>query len=447
MPGTHGATGLFWSAPMPSDSDFTAEDPLAFDYLGQQIGLWLFPGFTTRTSRAQYYAVVLYGLHLAQRAIETYGLPADDDTRTRLFERWERFWALATLESREGVIERGHDDSMRGIRGARRAWKPGNGPLPLDFELISRQSELGGLGAYLSSLRLHQLVGPGSLRVTPLAGDIVDAFWSEKGARDMARTYENHVLTAMNPKATTWKRVGKSGLLTLAGLGIRSRLSSIHAPERAAQRERLWNVLFKHAKDAGTPQLASSLIAAHAKGISEPEPLLAGMARGQWGLHAADLRQRAELGLAFGRLARWLLDAFNRAYRHVDEHGWNCETASASSAAFPREQDDLLRTLSTALTGCELGSRLDGLAFHGQGFMALVRSLGRGSATDRLRRLLHYHGQVQKTRRGAAPWLQEDGGRLVMKLPGYTGHRAPADFPPLKLHTVRQLLFDLDRLR
>jgi hypothetical protein len=60
--------GLFWSAPLAIDSDFTAEDPLALDYLSQQVGLWLFRGFTTRTSRAQYYAVVLYGLHLAEKA-------------------------------------------------------------------------------------------------------------------------------------------------------------------------------------------------------------------------------------------------------------------------------------------------------------------------------------------------------------------------------------------
>ena len=50
---------LYWSAPLDVDSDFTAEDPLALDYLGQQVGLWLFPGFTTRTGRAQNFAMVL----------------------------------------------------------------------------------------------------------------------------------------------------------------------------------------------------------------------------------------------------------------------------------------------------------------------------------------------------------------------------------------------------
>ena len=168
--------GLFWSEPLSVESDFKKEDPLALDYLGQQVGLWLFRGFTTRTDRAQYYAVVLYGLHLADKAVRKYGYSGDDGTRVRLFERWERFWALATFEFRDGDLERGDEDAMRGVRGATRAWRGGNTPLPLDFPLISRQSELGGLGAYLSSLREYGLVFPGSLRVTPVAREMLDSF-------------------------------------------------------------------------------------------------------------------------------------------------------------------------------------------------------------------------------------------------------------------------------
>lgn len=436
--------GLFWSAPVPFDSEFTAEDPLAFDYLGQQVGLWLFPGFTTRTSRAQYYAVVLYGLHMVQRAIETFGLAGDDEVRTRLFERWERCWALATLEFRSGELDRGDPDAMRGVRGARRAWFAGDRALPLDFELISRQSELGGLGAYLSSLRHHQLVGPGSLRVTPVAKDIIDAFWSERGQRDMAATYEEYILAGMQPNAKTWARA--SGRLTLEGLGRRSRLSSISEERRAAQRERLWNVLFAKAQDKGTLQLANCLVAANGDGVQDSEPLLEGMAQGRWGALDPDVRQRAELGLAFGRAARVLLERFNRAYRHVDEDGWNSDPAAVAAAAFPREGDEELRRVTTALADSAGGSRIDNLTFHGRGFMTLARTLGDGAAADRLQRLLRYHGQVQQTRRGAAPWLKQEPGRLVMQLPGYTGHRSPAAFPPLKLNTVRQLLTDLGRM-
>jgi hypothetical protein len=106
---------MFWSAPHALDSDFTPEDPLALDYLGQQVGLWLFKGFTTRTSRAQNYAVVLYGLDLADKAVQKYEYSSNDETRLRLFERWERFWALATLEFRNGAISRGDEDAMRGV--------------------------------------------------------------------------------------------------------------------------------------------------------------------------------------------------------------------------------------------------------------------------------------------------------------------------------------------
>ncbi len=438
--------GLFWSAPTSIDSDFTADDPLALDYLNQQIGLLLFPGFTTRTNRAQYYAVVLYGLHVVQRAIEKYGLAGDDDTRMRLFERWERCWALATMEYRQGEIDRGDPDAMRGVRGVKRAWFKGTKHLPLDFELISRQSELGGLGAYLSSLRFHQLVGQGSLRVTPLAQDIVDAFWSEKQVRDMSAIYEEYVLAGMKPDVKTWARTNTSGRLTLKGLGLRSSLSSITEQKRTAQQERLWNILFALARNKGPLLLAQQLIAANDEGVQDPESLLDGMLRDRWGRLDADVKQLVALSLSFGRVARSLLNCFNKAYRHVQEDGWNSDYGAVAESAFSRESEEELGELTRALMNSPPVSRIDGLPFHGPGFMSLVRSIGDGSAIDKLQSVLSFHGQVQLTRRGAAPWLKRERSRLIMQLPGYSGFHTPAPFPPLKLNTVRQLLRDLGRL-
>ena len=251
--------GLFWSEPLAVDSDFKKEDPLALDYLGQQVGLWLFPGFTTRTNRAQYYAVVLYGLHLADVATKKYGYPGNAETRTRLFERWERFWALATLEFRNGALEQGDEDAMRGVRGAIRVWKPGSGPLPLDFPLISRQSELGGLGAYLSSLREYGLVSSDSLRPTPAAQGMLECFWSEQGERSWSQVYESYALKALELKSRNIAR--SSGRLTLSGLGKRSRLSSLVQRARTAQQKRLWNALFISATDDSTLPLARQLVA------------------------------------------------------------------------------------------------------------------------------------------------------------------------------------------
>ena len=54
---------LTWNTRLEDDADFLPLDPLALDYLGQQVGLWLFPALTTRTDRAQYFAVVIYGLY------------------------------------------------------------------------------------------------------------------------------------------------------------------------------------------------------------------------------------------------------------------------------------------------------------------------------------------------------------------------------------------------
>ncbi|WP_428261671.1 hypothetical protein [Haliangium sp.] len=436
--------GVFWSAPLPPDSDFTAEDPLALDYLAQQVGLWLFPGFTTRTSRAQDYAVVLYGLHLADKAIHAYGYRSDDDTRTLLYERWERFWALATLQCRDGKLPRGDEDAMRGIRGATRAWFPGTKPLPLDFPLISRQSELGGLGAYLTSLRAYGLLSPGSLRVAPAAHEIVAAFWSEPGERDWSHLYHAYALSALDLGAKTIPR--SRGRLTLAGLGRRSRLSSLVRRARRAQQERLWHALFLAARDGSTLALAERVIAAHEDGVSASEHILAGLLRGRWSGLSADTRNKVEVALAFGRLSRVLLGRFNRAYGYVHDHGWVADVDAVAEAAFPRQDAKELQAACGAVLAARDGSRFSKLQYHGPGLISLLSKLHASGPDDSLRHLLGFHHQVQRSRRGGGAWVREEQGKLVMKVAGYSGHASEPGFPPLKLNVIRRLLTDLGRI-
>jgi hypothetical protein len=436
--------GLFWSAPHALDSDFTAEDPLALDYLGQQVGLWLFRGFTTRTSRAQNYAVVLYGLDLADKSVRRYKYPSDDETRTRLFERWEKFWALATLEFRKGQIARGDEDAMRGVRGATRAWFAGESPLSLDFPLISRQSELGGLGAYLTSLREYGLVFPGSLRVTPAAREILDAFWSEPGKRDWSQLYEDYALSALDLDSSTIAR--SSGHLTLAGLGQRSRLSSLDHCGRTKQQERLWNALFVASRDGSTLPLAEHLILAHAEGIDDPDALLDGMLEGRWGELASDIINKVEVALAFGRLARELLQRFDRAYGYVDGHGWVADFRAVAEEAFPDSEATQLRSLCSGLLSAHEGRRFRNLQFHGPEFLTLSAKLSSSHATESLNHLLVFHRAVQRSRRGGGAWLRDEQGKLVIQVAGYNGYKSVTGFPGLKLNVVRQLLADLGRL-
>lgn len=228
------ARSFFWTAPASDTGEMTSEDPLGLDYVAQQVGLLMLPALTTRSTRAQAYAMVLYGLALAERGVDRYGYANTEEKKRELFERWERFWALATLEYRRGPLPRGDRDTMRGIRGAKAAWRPGDGPLPLDFALISRQEELGNLGAYLAPLRRSGLVRDGDVRPTPAALEILESFWDEPGDNRHRGRYEEYALAALEPDRTRIER--KHGNLTLARVGERSRLkSAIVSPSPEAQ--------------------------------------------------------------------------------------------------------------------------------------------------------------------------------------------------------------------
>jgi hypothetical protein len=404
------------------DSDFTAEDPLALDYLAQQVGLWLFRGFTTRTARAQNYVVVAYGLRLAEKAVDRYGYPGDDETRTRLFERWERFWALATLECRGGQLARGDEDAMRGVRGATRAWFPGPAPLPLDFPLISRQNELGGLGAYLSSLRDYGQVFSGSLRVTLAAHPLLAAFWCEKGERDSAGQYEDYALEALDLGTSKIKR--QRGRLTLAGVGKASRLSSLVRRSRTKQQTRLWEILFLGARDDSTLPIAERLIAAHEAGVVEPEPFCERALAGQWGSLPPAVAGKMSVALAFGRAARELLGRFDRACGYLDQHGCVADIDAVARASFPAGEMGTLRSAAAAVLDASESRRFRKLQFHGPDFLTLLAKLTEAGPRPCLELLLLFHRAVQRTRRGGGAWLREDQDKLVVQVPGYNGYYA-----------------------
>lgn len=435
---------LYWSAPFDVDSDFTAEDPLALDYLGQQVGLWLFPGFTTRTGRAQNYAMVLYGLHLAELACRQYDVAPSDETRTEFFQRWERFWALATLEANGGPLPRGDDDAMRGVRGAARAWFEGASPLPLDFPLISRQSELGSLGAYLSSLRTYGLVFPGTLRPTPAAKAITDAFWDEPDSNLAVPQYEDYALATLDPNRRTIDR--KRGRLTLRKVGKMSRLSSLLRLERTDQQERLWRALFVNARDETTLPLAEQLIDSAGGESVDAETLLEGMQEGRWGVLTPALLEKVQAAVVFGRLAQELLERFNRAYQHAQDAGWVCSYEAAAQAAFPSDDAGRLWAACKAVLESPASSTFRGLAFHGPAMMRLLPDLHAADSTTALDRLLHFHRAVQRSRRGGGSWLRRQDDKLIVQVTSYNGYKFEAQFPGFKLGVVKRLLRDLGRV-
>lgn len=433
---------LFWGAPLSVDAEFSPEDPLALDYLGQQMGLWLLPRFTTRTGRAQYYAVVVYGLYLAERALNEYGEPADDATRRTFFERWERFWALSVLEALDGAMDRGHPDGMRGIQGAKRSWRPGDSALNLQFTLISRQSELGGLGAYLSSLRESGLVIDGTLRPSPLAQELIESFWGEPKERDQRNSYEGYALMAMNPKQSTVPR--KNGKLTLARLGRESRLTAIRT--RPDQQARLHERLFGSGADPNARELEGLVRSAAQAGVLSSRDILEGAIDGQFGTISSGMKSLLRGALAFGDVAQGLLSFFNRAYGAVWRSGWMKARADVALAALSAVEYDELQAVCRTMMEREMAVALRNLPVHGAGFVRLVSQLTATPRSQALDALLAFHSQVQRDRRGAGSWLTADGDHLMIGLGSYNQQGMPAPYPDFKLSVVRSLLTDLGRI-
>jgi hypothetical protein len=434
---------LCWVAPVAESSELATEDPLAFEYIAQQVGLKMLPALTTRSSRAQAFAMVLYGLDLAERAIAEYGAPATDESRRLLFERWERFWALATMEYRDGVLLRGDTDAMRGVRGATTAWRPGNGPLALDYPLISRQQELGNLGAYLSPLRRAGLVHDGTLKPTPAALDIIDAFWDEPTNRSRSR-YDDFAMRALDRGRTKIERI--SANLTLKRVGEASSLSALTRRKRVAQQGRLFDALFQQARDTTTLAMVAIVDAAARARVYDSDQILDGAIAGRFGAVAPDLRDLLITARRVGDATDAMLSAFDRIYTALHSRGWNAPAAAIALEALDSPMLTRLRTVCAGLLSSPRAAEVRTLPMHGGACMRLAEELTSADAASALDALLRYHATVQRERRRGEGWIRTDGSTLVLLVTSYTARPDADRFPPFKLGTVRSLLIDTGRL-
>ncbi len=436
------ADALFWGQRPADDSEFTPEDPLALAYLAQQVGLWLLPTLTTRTSRAWYYAVVLYGLHLAEQALSAYGLPDQDDRRVELFERWERFWALAVLESRDGQLGASHPDGMRGIRGAKRAWAPGDAPLRLDFNLIARQSELGGLGAYLSSLRSVGLVLPGTLRPAPAATEIIERFWDSTENRSRAEGFARYALSVLDPKAVRLPR--RFDGLSLAGVGKRARLTAI--ADRPDLQQRLHHLLVVERTDALSRRWMECIEAAAHASVRSPRDVVSATLDGHYGDVSASLRDHLEFARVFGDLFRALLGRFDALYDCARKAGWIALRSHVAQTALAGSEAHTLRAACTAVLQHPLAAKMARLPAHGAALLQLARSLADASSEQILEQLVGYHHRVQRERSRGSGWIRVEGERVIVDLATYGADPEGATFPTFKVDVVQSLLRDLGRM-
>ena len=435
---------LTWSAPRLEASDFTPEDPLAIDHLHQQLGNQLWPAFTTRTGRAFYYVMVCYGLFTVDALLHHHGVPATDDNRRSWFERWERLWALAICAHHNGAIPSG--DAMRGRNGVLRAWNTSGGRRPLDYRLISRQLELGALGAYRSSLVDHGLLSAGSLRPTPIGAELAAQMWAQDDRAAELDAYARACLAPGNTEAL--EQVGKT---TLRSFGARCRLSIVR--ERPELQATLSRMLFEdHPPPVGLralPEMARLLVAARAAKIDGPRAFLAGILAGRWGEASAEVAHNVRVALVFGDLASALRACFDRGYRAVLEGGHQADLETAARAALGDADaiEHLNGCLDAWLKTPEAAKRVREEA-HGGAFAATIVSLDPARPADFYTRLLGLHRQVQRARGKSGAWIVLDGDRVLLEAGSYRswsedGRSWVVNF---KLHTLTDLLRDLGRV-
>ena len=408
---------IYWTEPRLPDGDFSPEDPLAIDYLGQQIGNWLWPGFTTRTSRAAYYLMVAYGLRICVTLAERHQLPRTDDTIRSQFERWEKLWALGICESFGGNIP--PQDTVRGQRGTVRHYRESRVQPRFDFKLLSRQLELGGLGAYQTSLRTHELVFKDRLRPTPLGAELANMMWEDVPSTRHAER-EAFVLAALEPGAQeVCKRHGR---VTLASFGNDCRLSRIlHRP---ALQEFLWKRLFSShpppRKLGHIQMIAERLQAAHEDGVIDAAELLRGLLEERWGPLETGPLGTVRIAVAFGDLSASLRAGFDRAYQAVHDGGFSLPWAEVASAAFPEVSLGLLRERHAVCTHlADASTRLSSDTRHGSTFVRTMAGMSTATPSSALASVLSLHNSIQKDRQKTSGWLRRDDGHVLLEMGGY----------------------------
>jgi len=431
---------LAWSAPRIEEGDFAPEDPLAIDHLHQQIGNRLWPGFTTRTGRAFYYVMVCYGLRLVEQLLQQHGVPANDDNRRAWFERWERLWALAICEYYKGEIPT--SDSIRGKNGVVRAWR--TRPGRLDYPLISRQLELGALGAYRSSLVEHGLLSRDTLRPTPIGAELADLMWPSDSARNELDAYARESLKPGQDVVPF-----EYGRISLRYFGARCRLSVIR--ERPELQARLMKVLLEgHPPPMDLrvlPEMSQLMIKAWLKGTPDARAFLHSIAT--CGGASEDVVLNARVALVFGDLASVLRACFDRSYQAVLESGYNVSEAEAARAALPDAasveyvEKCLARWRDTAAA-----AQCVRLEAHGAAFANMAATLDPRKPVEFLTHMLAMHRRVQATRGKSGAWLVLEGGQVLMEASGYRswsldGKRWIVSF---KHATMIELLRDLGRI-
>lgn len=397
------------SLPVISSWDPRATSSGSIDPLGalrayNAIAGFLMPGATTITTRVRYLSWLCAGLRLLDEVADApSGGRAGRSRRQRLLA-WERFLVLATARHAIAIGAPSDAAVWRGLRGisyVRRAIEQGK--LSTDFELLSNQAAVGGVGTYWVTLVNGGLVEDVPAELTHRGTLLADELLKRLGpsARDkLRRILAGDVMAFSEAELVRW---GKAISLDVANASPTERRGL-----RDALLEPRTHRQFSLAID-GTK---------HAQSNPAAFKRLERRLRAQKDDTADRMAAVMEVTRAFEALHAGLLDQFDRLLA-IDTRGVPVSLAIAARAI---ENTDTLR-----VRGSELAKRLD--AFSAvpreitsplRQFLGSVQSvLDVESPRQFVLEICRLHERVQSgkldaSRQPKQPWIALQDGAIIV---------------------------------
>lgn len=410
---------LSWTKYGPLEDEATILDPLAFDYFAQLLGNIVLPSFTTRTSRARYYSMVCYGIYISNRYLQEKGKICYEKDVLEAFKLYERYWARAVVEYYAGELyERdGQERDFRGKRGALRAYN--DKIVSLNYRFLTRQLELGALGAYRSSLEDLELI-KNDLSLTHKGIKLKEHFVKSS-------IYDKLVLRAMNEERIVTKE-GKGSLTSFGFHGLLDGSTNedfFQLPEHQKEISLLKEYILDNQKNnAAITYIYQNSEAGNSMDIVEQISLQKA---------ASDIGKRVVLAfstiLAFEKLAITINRIWCAIIRSADEYlgKLTIEQAIAGSREYLEilSQGNYIRRLLKESEYMKLVN-----SYHGASFAMLLnefQNLAEAQYGDFLISLVKYHTSVMK-KRNSSPWIILDGKDIIVT----TGYDYPKKSEKLK---------------
>ena len=427
---------IYWMKYSPLESSLSATDPLALDYMAQQLGYLHLPNFTGRTSRARYYSVICYGLYICEEVIRRENLLFHDNTVLKLFELYEKYWAYAVIRFYNGGLrERDSKEAgLRGKRGAIKAYSSGIRTLGDEYRLISRQLELGGLGAYRSSLERFSLIKPSSLSLTMRGRELAENFLPVETR--MRKQYDELLVESL----ISGKIVEKSGRASIDRFGEYGSLD-LYLREEWDSEER--SVLRRYILESdGITHAAARMIFSHRdvfnQSLLEGLYTLSNYPAGD--VAEAQVRDSIRTIYSFELLSLELINAFCAMLLAAFDQGGRIGLTEAGQIVKPYLDHIYSDKLAEQVVKSPRYHDLINL-FYGKDFHDLFTALLSGiNVMEFQRAILKLHSVVEQKRQSAR-WFDMEGNSLVV----YSGYEyVKANMDRLHNYKVYNLLSIID---